>query len=171
MRVLGPMTKLCCCAGARVSVPVAGAELETGGAPRSASAQQQQQHEARAGFRQAQWQALHAAALQLLSASLGSPGSGQGCLDRRSVAEALAKAVPKEELQAAVHNACVLVDPSCGIKEYQAALAGKQGAPFHSKPVAVGALPPSFSSGKCSTILVPSNFAHGHVLHGRARDG
>ncbi len=112
----------------------AGAEQAAGSASRSACTQQQQQlGKARTGFRQAQWQALHAAALRLLSASLGGDGN-QGCLDRRAVAQALAEAVPNEELQAAVHNACVLVDPSCGIKEYQAALAGKRTSHLHRIP-------------------------------------
>lgn len=95
------------------------------------------------GFRQPEWQSLHVASLQLLSdalsagrAVLAKPGSSAkearsqaewGPADGSAsfaVLEVLKSTVPDQDAQAAVRNACLLINPSCSNHDYNAAIAG-----------------------------------------------
>ncbi|CAL8465146.1 g4681 [Coccomyxa elongata] len=104
------------------------------GAASGGAVSQRRMRPADTAFREPSWQAMHVAALQMLARVL-SVAHGSNAQQQQVLIRVLGEAAPEEAVLASVRNACLLIEPCCGMDTYQAAIAGAKAAPLEALPV------------------------------------
>ncbi|BDA50743.1 hypothetical protein COCOBI_16-4210 [Coccomyxa sp. Obi] len=105
------------------------------GTPASSGAMSQRRmRPADTTFREPSWQAMHIAALNLLARVL-SAAHGSNAQQQEVLIRVLREAAQEQAVLASVRNACLLIEPCCGMDTYQAAIAGAKVAPLEALPI------------------------------------